>query len=173
LSATAPFRVAPDTSTPARFQAVGIENVIRYDAMETGALIATNGTALAQHTGSPNHVSFTTKELLAGRGSTFTHNHPANTGPSVADVRVGCEFELLEVRVVTSGHRYMMWRLDQIKVPDLQAEYDLVAASVDKELRDEIRCNKLHPNDFSCELVHRTWLRLSGVLHFDYRREDS
>jgi hypothetical protein len=173
LSASGRTRGTPDTSTAARVGAVGVENLIRNDTVETGALIAANGTTLVKRTGHADRVPFTVQELLGGAGATFTHNHPRNTGPSVGDVTIGCEFGFHEVRVVTRNHRYMVGHLDRIKVADLQAEYDREEARIDRLLQDEIRCNKLHPNDFACELVHRAWQRLSSKWHFHYRREDS
>ncbi|WP_235581322.1 MULTISPECIES: hypothetical protein [unclassified Rhizobacter] len=173
MSAAGHARMAPDISTAARANAVSVENLIRNDAIETGALIAANGTTLAKRTGHTDRVPFTVQELLGGAGATFTHNHPRNTGPSVGDVMIGCEFRFHEIRVVTRNHRYMVGHLDRIKVADLQAEYAREEVRIDRLLRDEIRCNKLHPNDFACELVHRTWQRLSGKWHFQYRREES
>lgn len=173
MSAFSRSRSAPDASTPARFHAVGIENLIRKDPTETGALIAADGTTLAKRMGHADRVPFTVQELLGGAGATFTHNHPSNTGPSVTDVEIGCTFGLHEVRVVTVDHRYIVGHLDQIKVASLRTEYEFEAVRVEQVLRDEVRCNNLHPNDFGRELVHRTWQRLSGKLGFHYRREES
>jgi len=166
-------RVAADVSTQARASAVALEDLIRNDSKEIGALIAANGTTLAKHTGRADRVPFTPQELFSGLGATFTHNHPGNTGPSVRDLEIGRAFEFHEVRVVTPDHRYMIWPADRIKVADLQAEYDLETARVVPLLRDEVRCNQLHPSDFGSELVHRTWFRLASRLGFNYRREES
>ncbi|HUG26413.1 hypothetical protein, partial [Piscinibacter sp.] len=164
---------APDTSTPARLRAVGVENAIRHKPIETGALISPAGTEIARRTGHGNRVSFPTYELLQASGATFTHNHPGGTGPSVEDLKLALEFQFHEVRVVTSRHRYMVWPLDRTQVFDVQAEYDAEAAHVEPRLRDEVRCNQVRWNDFGEQLVHRVWQRMANRLGFHYRREES
>ena len=53
----------PDVRTASRRTAVGIENTIRQDVLETGALIAPNGSILARLQGLPDQVGFTGAEL--------------------------------------------------------------------------------------------------------------
>lgn len=163
----------PDVSTSARFTAVGLEDVIRHDALETGALIASDGRTLKRRQGVSDRVHFTEAELRGAVGGTFTHNHPGGTGPSVSDVEIGIEYRLHEVRVVTPIYRFIVSRLGSTQVSALQAEYALEERRVEQTLRDAVRLGAVHRNDFGHEMVHRTWDRVSNTLGFIYWRERS
>jgi len=163
----------PDVSTPARSAAVAIENRIRNEPLETGALISRSGRLLAQNTGTTDRVSFTNAELLVASGATFTHNHPSGTGPSVSDVALGIEFAFEEVRVVTADYRFGVSGLRGVQVQAVEAAYAAEELRVQRLLHDEVRRNLLHPKDYGQELVHRTWERVKTALKFTYWRQPS
>lgn len=167
-------KLRPDVSTPARWTAVGLEDQIRHDLLETGGLIAPDGTwVVMPRAGTPTHVTFTSLELSRVIDATLTHNHPRGTGPSNFDVMLGARYEMREMRVVTPDHRFIVAGLAGISFSRIQAEYTNEEMRVERTLNDEVRRNLLHPNDFEHELLHRVWQRVSSLLGFTYRMERS
>ena len=173
MSATSPFRSQPDVSTPARQTAVRIEDGIRRDSLETGALIGVDGALLAQRSGAADRVSFSEHELAMAEGGTFTHNHPAGKGPSVADAKLGIEFALREVRVVTVRYRYGLERLRNTQADRLEADYTAEEPRAVQAVCEDIKRGLVNRNDFGPELVHRCWERVSSRLGFVYWRDES
>ena len=163
----------PDTSTPARRAAVAIEDGIRRDTLETGAIIRPDGTTAVQRQGQPDRVRFTAAELGAAQGATFTHNHPAGAGPSVEDVAIASEFGFGELRVVTATLRHGLVGLPRLSQAEWATAYDDAQQRVAAQLRDEVRTGALHPRDFGHEARHRTWQALAAALKFNYWRERS
>lgn len=164
----------PDISTPARRTAVGIEDRIRRDALETGALVAPAGSLIVERPGrAADRVSLTVAELRQATGATFTHNHPGGTGPSVDDVVVCAEFGLGELRVVTSSFRHGVSFPTPVALDSIRSAYATEHPRVARLLTDEVRRGLVHPLDFKQELVHRTWQRVSVALRFNYWRHES
>lgn len=161
----------PLISGPALATATSIEDSIRHDAVETGALIARDGSQLARHQGKSDRVTFLSSELNRASGCIFTHNHPKGSGPSIDDVVLGISFDFVAVRVVTVRHRFMVSGFEAVQVQALQSEYGAEEMRVFAVIRDEVRRCIVHPADFGSEIVHRTWLRVSSHLGFTYRRD--
>jgi hypothetical protein len=162
-----------DTSTPARAAAVGLEDMIRHNSTETGALIDNAGRTVLKRTGTGDRVQFSHAELLRAKGMTFTHNHPLGIGPSLEDLLLAAEFELIEMRVVTARHRHGVTRLFRTMVPHLPTGFATVEAGAKIAVTDDVRRGVVHYRDFGPEVRHRTLSRLSSNLGFDYWRQES
>lgn len=163
----------PDVSTPARHTAVSIENVIRLDAFENCALIATDGLVIVARKGRKNRVHLTVSELLSAAGMTFTHNHPDGHGPSLTDAEIAAQYEFKELRVVTADHRYGVEMLAARHRLPLLGSFHFEQGRAMTACRDEVLRGLLNPRDFPHEVLHRTWFRLSASLGFHYWREQS
>lgn len=163
----------PDVSTPARTVAVGIENSIRRDAVETGVLIGADGLILVRRSGGTNSVQFTVAELRRATGATFTHNHPAGFGPSLDDIKLGAQYGLKEVRVVTTDFRYSVSMMTQKHVWLVSQAFPQEEAGAMVAARDDVKRGLLNPRDFSVEVRHRTVQRLASRFGFDYWRQQS
>jgi hypothetical protein len=159
-----------DVSTPARIAAAAIEDIIRKDLIETGVLIATDGSIFLKRQGRPDKVSFPHKELLRASGMTFTHNHPNGYAHSLQDVRLSIHYHLHEVRVVTPDFRHIASMLKQEHAGPLLRSFASVEKSTIAAAQDDVRRGLINPLDFSKEVRHRTWQRLSAQIGFDYRR---
>jgi len=167
-------KVAPDTSTPARCTAVAIENAIRRDALETGVFIAADGRELLRRQGTPDRVAFMHSELLAIRGSTFTHNHPGGGGFSVGDVDTGKFAMLVEMRAVTVDFRHIMRDLHRIPTVKGIENFRLQSHSMLVEtVLDMVKRGIIRPADAQKEAEHQFWIALSQRFGFIYRRERS
>ena len=160
----------PDVRTPARIAAAAIEDMIRKDSTETGVLIASDGTVFLKRQGHPDKVSFPQKELLGAAGMTLTHNHPNGYAHSLQDVRLSIHYRLHEVRVVTPDFRYIASMLKQEHMGPLLRSFGSVEKSTLVAVQDEVRSGSVNQLDFGKEVRHRTWLRLSAQIGFDYRR---
>lgn len=162
-----------DVSTASRRTAVGIEDRIRREGLETGVLIGADGRVLARHQGQPDQVGFSPSELALAKDATFTHNHPAGHGPSLEDALMGAMFGMREVRVVTDMFRHGILRLDSGLMIPLQAAFGVQELDALASVRDDLRKRLLVPADITRETRHRTWLRLANALGFEYWRERS
>lgn len=163
----------PNTNTPARAAAVALENAIRADPLETGALIAPSGAIIVRRQGAADRVKFSQAELAQALGATFTHNHPGGAGPSPTDVAVASEFGFHELRVVTRDFRHGMSRLPALVQSSWEDEHRDAVQALQAMLVDEVKRGLLHPNDFGVELHHRAWARVAAKLKFTYWRERS
>lgn len=163
----------PDVSTAARRTAVAIEDRIRFDTLETGVLIAPDGSVLAQHQGTFGQVGFTAAEYAMAKDGTATHNHPDGHGPSLEDALVGAQYGMREVRVVTDHYRHGIRRLASGLMIPLHAAFSLEEAGAIASAREDVRKGVLTPADFRREARHRTWLRLANRFSIDYWRESS
>lgn len=166
-------KVAPDTSTPARCTAVAIENAIRRDALETGVFIAADGRELLRRQGTPDRVAFTHSELLAIRGTTFTHNHPGGAGFSVDDFSLASEFGLAELRAVTLEFRHMASGIPLLQSAQWLRAYAAAEAQIAPAMVEKVRLGEFHPKDFGYEVRHRAWSSLAQSFKFWYAREKS
>lgn len=164
----------PDLTTAARRTAVGLEDVIRHQKDETGALIAPDGSYVVQpRVGSSTHVSFSGAELSRVLTMTCTHNHPHGNGPSAADLALGAKYKLHEVRVVTPDFRFIVNGLASVPYRDIDFEYQDEERRMRQAVNALVRQGLLLPSDFQYELRHRTWRQVSLKLGFNYDRERS
>ena len=163
----------PDVSTPALAAAVGIEDMIRHNPVETGVFIAPDGLTLLKRKGHVDRVGFARTELKCFRGATYTHNHPNGYGPSLEDVHLGAAYGLKEVRVVTSSFRHSVSKLDVRFIVPLLRTFPTTQASVQVAVRDDVLRGLVYQSDFGIEVLHRTWRFISTQLGFDYWRQQS
>lgn len=163
----------PDVSTASRKAAVSVEDTIRWDALETGVLIAPNGNILARHQGLADQVGLTKAELAMGRDATFTHNHPGGLGPSLQDVVIAAQFGFRELRVVTRSHRHVVRKLSSGLIIPLDAAFATEEQLALRSAKDDLKKGLLAPADVRPITRHRTWLRLANRLSFDYWQEQS
>jgi hypothetical protein len=163
----------PDVSTPAQAAAVGIENMIRHNPVETGVFIAPDGRTLLKRKGYVDRVGFTRPELKRYSGATYTHNHPNGYGPSLEDVHLGAAYGIEEVRVVTSSFRHSVSKLDVRHIVPLLRTFPTAQASVHVAVRDDVLRGLVYQSDFGVEVLHRTWRLISSQLGFDYWRQQS
>jgi hypothetical protein len=163
----------PDVSTPIKAAIVRFENEVRADAkLEHGAFFDETGAIRLQRTGKPDRVTYRHEELRAFSGLSFTHNHPSGAGFSVADVALGAEYLLREVRAVTAQMRHGIsgpWP-DHSKI---QAVFEEEMAKAREAVGDMIRTNRLRAEFFHAEVIHQTWARVSARLGMRYWREKS
>jgi hypothetical protein len=162
----------PDSSTPARIVATAIEELIRKNQTETGVLIAPDGTVFGKRHGRPDKVSFPHGELLQARGMTFTHNHPNGYAHSLSDMSLAIFYGMHEVRVVTPDFRHIASMLKPEHLGPLERSFGRVQASVMSAVQDDVKRGLVNQRDFSHEVRHRTWQRLSAEIGFDYRRHE-
>lgn len=163
----------PDVSTPARAAAVGIEDMIRHKATETGVLIGADGKTILKRQGKADRVRFTHGELLGSAGMTFTHNHPGGHAHSIEDLRLCALYEMHELRVVTADYRHGVSLLRRRHIGPLTRLYGSLHAGAAIATHDDVRRGLIHPRDFGKEVQHRTLHRLSVQIGFEYWRQAS
>lgn len=166
-------KIQPDISTPARRTAVGIENVIRSDSLETGAFIGGEGQVLLKRQGMPDRVMYRESELTRMRGAVFTHNHPLGAGFSVDDVALASEFGFSELRAVTLNFRHMASGIPTLGSTQWMQAYKQAEADVVPILMEMVRLGELHPQNFGHEARHRAWATVAKNFNFLYSREKS
>ena len=167
-------RTLPDTSTPARQQAVAIEERIRHDKLETGALIGADGQVLLQRQGMPDQVRFPEDALRQGRGATFTHNHPGGTSFSVDDVALAAEFSFSELRVVAPLQRFSMTPGKTWPGPvDIETAYNDVLKHAQLDVHNRVTAGELQAKFKAAETMHVVWERVAKRLGMLYSRENS
>lgn len=167
-------RVAPDVSTPARAAAVELENRIRTDERETGALFGPDGKMLLKRTGQPDQVTFYADELRKHPGSVFTHNHPGGGSFSVSDVQNAAFGQFAELRAVAPKYRHLMaptgkWPAESV----IKRTYHEEEAAAKREVDTMLRAGELSISYATAELQHRTWVRAAAKLGLKYTREAS
>ena len=114
----------PDTSTPARATAVQLEDQWRNEVVEHGAIIALDGAIVVTRVGTANSVHFTAQQLILVAGITLAHNHPHGHSFSVEDIELAAEYQMSEMRVVTSQFRHFAWNFSNIDPLNVRAEYE-------------------------------------------------
>jgi homoserine acetyltransferase len=147
--------------------------MIRYDQLETGVIIAPDGSEVDRKTGAPDRVGFTGAKLSLVARATLTHNHPAGGSPSVPDMILAAHYSLHELRVVTQEYRFIVNALGGIQVAALVAEYNDQVQRVQAAVRSMLVHGGLRRKDFYAEMVNMAWERAANVLGFYYRRERS
>jgi hypothetical protein len=166
--------VKPDISTPARRAAVGIEEQIRKDRLETGAFIGRDGSVLFQRQGEPDSVGVPVSEFARLKGSTFTHNHPGNSTFSTADVALASEIGLSELRAVGPTLRYVMTADKGWPSGDTMASLaDSAEAEAIKRVTSMLGRGDLERENAQAESDHQYWTILSARAGLKYTRERS
>lgn len=61
--------------------------------------------------------------------------------------------------------------LNESHLTQIDERFDLVEAAAVMAVHESVRRSVIHPLDFSREVRHRTWQRLSSQLGFDYWRQ--
>ena len=166
-------KVLPDMSTPARVTAVKIENEIRRDTLETGAIIGKDGALLARKQGIADQVQYDVDDLRKMKGATFTHNHPAGLPFSVDDIERAAEFKFSEIRVVTGDFRFSASGVDTVWAGAVKLAYDDSVAALTDAINALVRADQLNMLNYHAELQHRAWIETAKLLGFKYWRERS
>lgn len=167
-------RNAPDVTTPAKREAVKLENTIRHNTVETGAFFRADGTLITQKAGTVNQVRFDQHELVGTARSLFTHNHPDGLPFSRQDVEFAVDVDLTELRAVTAYCRFVLrpegaWpTFSTIEQAILQH-----GPSAQQEVTAMVHACQLSNGDIPKELQHRMWVLVSNDLKLGYVREDS
>lgn len=166
----------PDTSTPLKKAVIEQEDKIRYDQLETGILFDDDGSILIIKQGKSAEVGFSQQEFSLFYGKTFTHNHPFGTSFSIADIERAIEYNLAELRVVTSLFRYSLkpkYGKNWCSKMALRHYFELIAKQADDVISDYIRMDIINPFHANYEKHHYIISQLSSILDLDYRREKS
>lgn len=167
-------RTLPDTSTPARAAAVALEEKIRRDTFETGAVFDADGRLLVKRVGAADSVEFSPADFRTMRGQTFTHNHPLDGTFSPQDVRLASQYGIGELRAVGPTTRHIM------SAPDgWPTRRQLAAAIVDlgpvvqREIDAMIQAGDLTRPYAQREIDHRFWEKVAAKFNLKYTREAS
>ncbi|WP_200919834.1 hypothetical protein [Duganella sp. Leaf126] len=167
-------RTLPDTSTPARQQAVAIEERIRDDTLETGAFVAPDGKVLAQRQGQPDRVTFKGSDFDGVAGAVFTHNHPGGTSFSLADVAHAADLNLAELRAVTPLQRFSMMPGKAWPDPGtIQKAYNAELKHAQLDVHNRVTGGELQAKFKAAETAHILWERVAKRLGMQYTRENS
>jgi hypothetical protein len=173
MSANLAQGVSPDISTPPRKCAVGFEDTHRYALVEYGAIIAPDGRILYQRKGTANSVTFSPLELSLVGNITFTHNHPHRHSFSVHDIELAVEYQMREMRAVTTAYRYFASGFAGVDLAKVAAEHQAHAPYAEHATLGRVIAGSVHLADLSVESTHATWERVSAALGFHYTREQS
>lgn len=164
----------PDVSTPALAAAVGLENHIRADSLETGAFIAASGAVVISKTGLPDRVRFFGSDLVGTDGTLFTHNHPADSSFSRPDIVAAILSDLQELRAVgpTLRHRLLApqgWP----RVAALDAAIAQCVPGAQQRVARMVAAGDVAARFQQQEVVHQLWSMVAKKLGMDYQREKS
>jgi hypothetical protein len=165
----------PDLSTPLKKAVIDLENEIRHDVLETGAVFDAFGVMLLRKQGLPDQISLTYAEARLLQGNTFTHNHPKGTTFSIADVQRAIEWDIKEMRVVTALLRYSI-KSNDCTWPSLALVLTAVHAAkqgATRRVNDAVRSGELHPQFAEAEYLHYIWIEVANRLNLQYQRERS
>lgn len=150
------------------------ERSFKDSKVEKSILYDDDGSVLLEKTGSERQVRFTRQELEKFRGKVFTHSHPQDVTLSPADLMRMQEYEIKQVRAVTSKGVYVAgytgkWK-KQFKNDEELKQYEI---SVDKkELK--LAFSKLRSKEWTQEQAdsyyqHIAVHKMSKELGFEYR----
>jgi hypothetical protein len=142
--------------------------------VETGAFFDAQGSLIVKKVGTTTHVRFDLHELTNVRKSLFTHNHPDGLSFSPQDVEQAVEFDLIELRAVTSYCRYILqpngsWPPFLTIAQALQRH----AAAAHQEVTAMAQACQLSIRDWPKEFQHRLWVLVAADLTLCYAREAS
>lgn len=163
-----------DTSTPLKKAVITLENEIRKDKLETGAVFDKDGLLLSKNQGLPDRVSFNDDELKLLKNNVFTHNHPNGTTFSLADIERAIENNLLELRVVTSSFRFSLsapngWPA----IIALGGQIDSAKRRANHIVNDKVRMGEIKPQFAEAEYLHYILVLIAVEFNLIYTREKS
>lgn len=150
------------------------ERSFKDSKIEKSVLYDDDGSVLLEKTGSERQVRFSRQELEKFRGKVFTHSHPQDVTLSPADLMRMQEYEIKQVRAVTSKGVYVAgytgkWK-KQFKNDEELKQYEF---SLDKEA-----FNTAYTKGMSGEWTkeyadsyyqHKAVQKMSEELGFEYR----
>jgi len=84
------------------------ETSIKDRTTEKAFVFDKNGNVLINKAGNEDSVHFTKAELKLLKGNILTHNHPGESPFSREDIKLACEKNLKEIRVIDKNGTYMM-----------------------------------------------------------------
>ena len=108
------------------------EAEIRQLPHERALIFNQDGTIFFERNGTSSQVAFTDQEFKTFTGKVFTHNHPGNTSFSDNDVHRAAEYELSEMRAVSTNYTH------SIKPPVLGWEKDMWYNEILPEYREAL-----------------------------------
>ena len=150
------------------------ERAFKNNRVEKAAVYDDDGSVIFEKTGSERQVRISRQDLVKFKGKVFTHSHPQDVTLSPADLMRMQEYEIKQVRAVTSKGVYVAgytgkWK-KQFKNDEELKQYEL---SIDKEaLKTAI--SKHESKEWTQEYAdnyyqHKAVQKMSEELGFDYR----
>lgn len=150
------------------------ERAFKNNRVEKAAVYDDDGSVIFEKTGSERQVRISRQDLVKFKGKVFTHSHPQDVTLSPADLMRMQEYEIKQVRAVTSKGVYVAgymgkWK-KQFKSDEELKQYEL---SIDKEaLKTAI--SKHESKEWTQEYAdnyyqHKAVQKMSEELGFDYR----
>ena len=149
------------------------ERNFKDSKIEKSVLYDDDGSVLLEKTGSERQVRFSRQELEKFRGKVFTHSHPQDVTLSPADLMRMQEYEIKQVRAVTSKGVYVAgytgkWR-KQFKDDEELKQFE---RSIDKDAFN-LAVSKLEAEEWTPEQAdsyfqHIAVQKMSEELGFEY-----
>ena len=150
------------------------ERSFKDSKIEKSVLYDDDGSVLLEKTGSERQVRFSRQELEKFRGKVFTHSHPQDVTLSPADLMRMQEYEIKQVRAVTSKGVYVAgytgkWK-KQFKDDEELKRFE---RSIDKDAFN-LAASKLKSKEWTLEQAdsyyqHIAVRKMSEELGFEYR----
>lgn len=150
------------------------ERSFKDSKIEKSVLYDDDGSVLLEKTGSERQVRFSRQELEKFRGKVFTHSHPQDVTLSLADLMRMQEYEIKQVRAVTSKGVYVAgytgkWK-KQFKDDEELKQFE---RSIDKDAFN-FAASKLDTKEWTLEQAdsyyqHIAVQKMSEELGFEYR----
>lgn len=150
------------------------ERSFKDSKIEKSVLYDDDGSVLLEKTGSERQVRFSRQELEKFRGKVFTHSHPQDVTLSPADLMRMQEYEIKQVRAVTSKGVYVAgytgkWK-KQFKDDEELKQFE---RSIDKDAFN-LAVSKLEAEEWTLEQAdsyyqHIAVQKMSEELGFEYR----
>ncbi|WP_419542665.1 DUF1073 domain-containing protein [Negativibacillus massiliensis] len=150
------------------------ERNFKDSKIEKSVLYDDDGSVLLEKTGSERQVRFSRQELEKFRGKVFTHSHPQDVTLSPADLMRMQEYEIKQVRAVTSKGVYVAgytgkWK-KQFKDDEELKQFE---RSIDKDAFN-FATSKLDTKEWTLEQAdsyyqHIAVQKMSEELGFEYR----
>lgn len=150
------------------------ERSFKDSKIEKSVLYDDDGSVLLEKTGSERQVRFSRQELEKFRGKVFTHSHPQDVTLSPADLMRMQEYEIKQVRAVTSKGVYVAgytgkWK-KQFKDDEELKQFE---RSIDKDAFN-FAASKLDTKEWTLEQAdsyyqHIAVQKMSEELGFEYR----
>lgn len=166
------------------------EDQIRRLPIETAVVWSTEGREVLTKSGDEQRIIFTNEEIILLHGTIFTHNHPgglafSDDDPrsfgnsfSLADIRLGCDTALTEMRAVTPKLRFSLkpssagWDSEYWQQV-LEPIYSKHKSGVTRELLTAIQEGRLLKAVAEALHFHEICLRVAAEAGLDYQREEN